>query len=219
MKPVQCYAKDVNNNDVFQPQSRNMNNNPNHKDYHNYKSWKLDHLLGAIVIPTDGSWTLTLTEGKLGHELIAYSPKQKQWKVVAVDGRFPTAYGDSSMSIHNPEDEERTNDVMMIALDNPNEIAFIKRKQLKVVTPAPRPEFQDPNSPHFNPNSLPSDWVYTTEQMMDILKAKQEGRIVWIWSNFDNAWNAIEPDHPTQFDFYHCYYTATKPESVQCQTY
>lgn len=214
MKPVQCYAKDLCNNNVFHPQRRTMNSLPSHKDYSNYKSWTPNDLLGATVTPIDGSWVLVLKEGQLRRDSIAYSPKRKEWKVVAVDGRFPTAYGDVPMDIHNPEDEERTNNVMMVALDDPNEIAFIKSNHVKIVTPAPRPEFQDPNSPYFNPNSLPSDWVYTNKQMIDILKAKHQGQVVWIWSNFDNTWNAIEPDHPTQFDFYNCYYTATKPENT-----
>jgi len=103
-----------------------------------------DELLGQIVEPIDGSWSITLINGVMQHQFVACKPT-KQWIVLAVNGRFPTEYYrrmnyDTDKYDYNIEgelnfypDSQLTNDVMMVALDNPNEITFINHKFLRVV--------------------------------------------------------------------------------------
>lgn len=104
-----------------------------------------DNLLGQIVEPTDGSWSITLVNGVLQHQFVACPSRTKQWKVLAVNGRFPTEYyrsldhtsGKYNYDIEGEllyhKDSQVTNDVMMVALDNPNEITFINHKFLRIV--------------------------------------------------------------------------------------
>lgn len=94
-------------------------------------------LLGATVIPTDGSWALTLRNGVMSHESIAYTLERKKWVVIAENGRFPTDYGTHPRHIHNIEDPKNTNDIMMHLIDDPTVISFIRSNYIEVVL---RPE-------------------------------------------------------------------------------
>lgn len=115
------------------------------KSYGNHKPEKqpckgpsiLNSLLGATVIPTDGSWALTLRNGVMSHESIAYTLERKKWVVIAENGRFPTDYGTHPRHIHNIEDPTNTNDIMMHLIDDPSVISFARSTHVKVVS---RPE-------------------------------------------------------------------------------
>jgi len=115
------------------------------KSYGNHKPEKqpckgpsiLNSLLGATVIPTDGSWALTLRNGVMSHESIAYTPERKKWVVIAENGRFPTDYGTHPRHIHNIEDPTNTNDIMMYQVDDPSVISFARSTRVEVVS---RPE-------------------------------------------------------------------------------
>lgn len=206
MKPVQCYSNDDYNKNQFQPADRKSTCSGIGID-----SWGQDPLLGAIVEVRDESWSLNLKNGELKHEFIADPGFKDQWKVIAVDGRFPTDYGRHPTEVHNPEDPEITNDIMMINLNNPNEICFTQRRL--VIEIKDKVQIFNPESKYFDPRSLHSDWCYTTEQMKTIIKAKSKNKPIWVWNDDYDEWEMIPTDHPTQFDFADCYYTATKPES------
>lgn len=101
-------------------------------------------LLGAIVKPWDGSSVLVLHNGVLQRKSIAMDSLRKQWKVIAENGKFPTSYGNWPKDIADINHPNNTNDTMIVAIDDPSEIAFIRANQLTIISHTIVKEYDSP---------------------------------------------------------------------------
>lgn len=91
-------------------------------------------LIGCLVLPRDGSYSVVLKNGKMSHDAITYQSTKHNWLVIAENGRFPTDYhismqGTAQQSVK----DDYTNDLMMVNPENPNEIAFAQSRFMEVI--------------------------------------------------------------------------------------
>lgn len=135
-------------------------------------------LIGCLVLPRDGSYSVVLKNGKMSHDAIAYKPTKHNWLVIAENGRFPTDYHISMQGTAQQHvKDDYTNDIMMVNPDDQNEIAFAQSRFMEIVN---RPKID-------------------TESVIDRLQSLYP-TIRWIWKG-NSIWTVIY-NHDDKFPLF-----------------